>query len=290
MAKAEIVAEGLYFGEGPRWYGGRLWFSDFYERAVRSLGPDGDLRTELQLQCQPSGLGWLPDGTLLIVDMEDHRVLRHGPGGLADYASLGEHSRHLANDMVVADDGRAFVGNFGFDLDAALAERGAEAVLADHPKTNLMTVSPEGHVDLAAADLSFPNGMVITPDGATLVVAETLGLCLTAFELAADGTLTKRRVWAALEGVAADGICLDAEGCIWVANALAPECLRIAEGGEVRERVETSQNCYACMLGGDDGRDLYLVTARDSNAAVAKKNRSGRIERCRVEVPHAGRP
>jgi sugar lactone lactonase YvrE len=290
MAKAEIVVEGLYFGEGPRWHEGRLWFSDFYERAVRSLGPGGDLRTELQLQCQPSGLGWLPDGSLLIVDMEDHRVFRHGPDGLADYASLAEYSRHLANDLVVAADGRAFVGNFGFDLDAAMAERGPEAVLADHPKTSLVTVSPEGHVDVAAADLSFPNGMVITPDGATLVVAETLGLCLTAFDLAADGTLSNRRVWAALEGVAPDGICLDAEGCIWVANALAPECVRVAEGAGIRERIETSQNCYACMLGGEDGRDLYLVTARDSSAAVARKERSGRIERCRVEAGHAGLP
>lgn len=290
MAKAEIVAEGLYFGEGPRWHEGRLWFSDFYERAVRSLGPDGDLRTELQLQCQPSGLGWLPDGSLLIVDMEDHRLFRHGPEGLADYASLAEYSRHLANDMVVAADGRAFVGNFGFDLDASLTERGPEAVLADHSRTNLVTVAPDGHVGVAATDLSFPNGMVITPDGGTLIVAETLGLCLTAFDLAADGTLSRRRVWAPLDGIAPDGICLDAEGCIWVANALAPECVRVAEGGEVRERIETSQNCYACMLGGGSSRMLYMMTALDSRASIAARERTGRIECCEVPSGHAGLP
>ena len=290
MAQAEIVAEGLYFGEGPRWHDGRLWFSDFYERAVRSLGPAGDLRTELQLQCQPSGLGWLPDGSLLVVDMEEHRIFRHGPGGLADYASLAPYSRHLANDMVVAADGRAFVGNFGFDLDAALAERGPEAVLAEHPTTNLITVAADGRVAVAAEGMSFPNGMVITPDGGTLIVAETLGPRLTAFDLAADGTLANRRVWAQLEAAAPDGICLDAEGCIWVANALAPECVRVAEGGRVLARVQSSQNCYACMLGGEDGRSLFLMTAPDSQAAVVRARRAGCIERCEVSVPHAGLP
>jgi sugar lactone lactonase YvrE len=290
MTEASLFAQGIFFGEGPRWHQGRLWFSDFYDRAVRSVGADGDLRTEVQLQVQPSGLGWLPDGSLLIVSMREHRLLRHDGHGFADYADLSAFATHLSNDMVVGADGRAWVGNFGFDLDAAMAERGPEAVLAEHPKTALVTVSPEGQVAVAAADLSFPNGTVLTPDGRTLIVAETLGLRLTAFTVGEDGLLSDRRVWAALEGVAPDGICLDAEGCIWVANALAPECLRVAEGGEVKDRVRTSQNCYACMLGGDDGRSLFLMTAEDSSAAVARKARNGRIEQCRVAVPHAGLP
>jgi sugar lactone lactonase YvrE len=171
-----------------------------------------------------------------------------------------------------------------------LREEGPEAVMSRAPKTNLVRVDTDRSVAIAAADIRFPNGTVITPDGGTLIVAETLGSCLTAFDIAEDGTLGNRRVWAQLDGVAPDGICLDAEGCVWVANALQPECLRVREGGEIASRVQTSQPCFACMLGGDRGQTLFMVTAVSSSPSVASASRTGKIEYLEVEVPHAGFP
>ena len=155
---------------------------------------------------------------------------------------------------------------------------------------SLIRVDPDGTSSEAAADLQFPNGTVITDDGGTLIIAESMGGRLTAFDRAADGTLTNRREWASLKRVAPDGICLCADGTVWVANALAAECVRVAEGGEVLERVTTSMNCFACMLGDDDRRTLYLVTAADSNATKAPPARNGAIEKVRTTVPGAGLP
>jgi len=289
MATTETLLEGLYFGEGPRWHDGRLWFSDFYDHAVKSVGLDGEARIELQLDDQPSGLGWLPDGRLLLVSMKARKLLRQDGDKLVEHADLRELTAHLCNDMVVDGTGRAWVGNFGFDLDAELEARG-NAVIEDHPTTNLVRVDPDGSVHLAAADMHFPNGTVITPDGATLIVAETLGGCLTAFDISADGSLQNRRVWAPLEGVAADGICLDEAGRVWVANALGAEVLCVAEGGAIEQRIETSQFCYACMLGGDDGRTLFAVTAASSDHRRASEARTGRIETTRVDSARAGWP
>jgi sugar lactone lactonase YvrE len=290
MADTRILAEGLHFGEGPRWHGGRLWFSDFYDHAVKSLGEAGDLRTELELDDQPSGLGWLPDGRLLLVAMKARKLLVREPDGtLSDYADLRDYTAHLCNDMVVDASGRAWVGNFGFDLDAELEARGSD-VIVNHPTANLVRVDPDGSVAVAAPDMHFPNGSAITPDGTTLIVAETLGGCLTAFDIGAAGVLENRRVWAALDGVAPDGICLNERRQVWVANALAPEVLCVAEGGAVAQRVTTSQFCYACMLGGADGRSLFAVTAASSDHRAAGAERTGRIEILRVDTPHAGLP
>ncbi len=290
MTKPNILVEGLYFGEGPRWHDGRLWFSDFYDHAVRSVDAGGAVRTELELDDQPSGLGWLPDGRLLVVSMQAFKVLRLDPEGLVEHADLSAFSSHLCNDMVVDGLGRAWVGNFGFDLDALIAEKGTEEALSNHPSTNLVRVDPDGSVSLASPQMHFPNGSVVTPDGATLIVAETLSMCLTAFDIEADSSLSNRRVWAPVGLRAPDGICLDEMGNVWVANALAPECVLVAPGGEILQTVETSQNCYACMLGGEDGRDLYLVTARSSNAKHASMERTGRIEVVRVSTAAAGWP
>lgn len=290
MAQAKELTGGLYFGEGPRWRDGRLWFSDFYDQAVKSMDPAGQVTVEHRIDDQPSGLGWLPDGRLLLVSMRELKVLRQDPDGFAVHADLSGLARHMCNDMVVDGAGRAWVGNFGFDLDAELEARGPEAVLAEHPSTNLVRVDPNGSVHLAAAGMSFPNGTVITPDGRTLIVAETLGLRLTAFDIADDGGLSNRRVWGQVGMVAPDGICLDADGNVWVANALAPECVHFAPGGEVLQVVATSQNCYACMLGGADGRDLFIVTAQSSHHAVAAAERTGKIETFRVNTPGAGWP
>jgi sugar lactone lactonase YvrE len=290
MTKARVLAEGLYFGEGPRWRDGRLWFSDFYDHAVKSIDSDGSTRTELAIDDQPSGLGWLPDGRLLVVAMHRRQVLRVDPDGVRLHADLADVASYHANDMVVDTHGRAFVGNFGFPLDEAIRTRGVESVIADHPTARLARVDPDGSVHVAATNLHFPNGMVITPDGKTLIVAETLAMQLTAFDIGPGGTLSNRRVWAPLGMRAPDGICLDASGHVWIANAIAPECVRVAPGGEITTTVETSQPCFACMLGGDDRRTLFAMTAPSSVADAVSTVRQGRIECAGVQAPGAGRP
>lgn len=285
---AEPFIDGLRFGEGPRWHEGRLWYSDFYEGAVFSVSEDGERRQEITIpDDQPSGLGWMPDGTMLVVLMHQLALARvESPGSLARYATLGPWATSLANDMVVSADGRAYVGNFGFDLDGWIRS-GATAPFST---TSLVRVDPDGSSHEAAGDMAFPNGSVIFPDGRTLVVAETLGGKLTAFDITGDGSLANRRVWAQLQECAPDGICLDAQGCIWVANALGHECIRVAEGGKIVDRVQTPQFCYACMLGGADGRTLFCVTAPSSVADEVRDRTEGRIVRARVDVPGDGLP
>jgi sugar lactone lactonase YvrE len=282
---------GIWFGEGPRWHDGRLWFSDFYAHAVKSVSPVGDLRTELEIDDQPSGLGWQPDGSLLIVSMTRRQLLKRTPdGAVSVHADLGHIATFHCNDMVVDSRGGAYVGNFGFNLDAEIGGRGIESVLADHPTAKLAYVSAEGDARVAAEGMHFPNGPVITPDGKTLIVGESLGACLTAFDIAPDGSLSNRRVWADLRPRVPDGIALDAEGAIWVANPIAPECVRVAEGGQVLEVIDTGQPCYACMLGGEDGRTLFMVTAASSDHERAAAEQTGKILVADVDVPRAGLP
>ncbi len=287
----KILTGGVYFGEGPRWREGRLWFSDFYAHAVKSVSPSGDVRTEFTIEDRPSGLGWTPDGALLVVSMTRRQLLRRAPdGGVSVHADLNGVATFHCNDMVVDAAGRAYVGNFGFDLDADLVARGPQEVLADHPTAKLARVDPDGAVSVAASDMHFPNGSVITPDGKTLIVGETLAACLTAFDIAPDGSLSNRRLWASIAPRVPDGIALDADGRIWVANALAPECVLVAEGGGIVEVIETGQNCYACMLGGADGKTLFMLTAPTSLATEAGKEAKGQIVVAEVDVPHAGLP
>jgi sugar lactone lactonase YvrE len=284
---SEPFIDGLRFGEAPRWHEGRLWYSDFYERAVSSVDQQGNRRREVEVEDQPSGLGWLPDGRLLVVSMIDRRVLRREhDGSLVPHGGLLPWATFHANDMVVSADGRAYVGNFGFDLDAWM-EGGARE---SPPTTSLVVVDPDGAAREAAGDMAFPNGSVLFPDGRTLVVAESLAGRLSAFDVAEDGSLSGRRVWAPLERCAPDGICLDAEGCIWVANSVRNECIRVARDGEVRRRVETPMPCYACMLGGHDRRTLYCLVAPTSVANQVRERTDGRIVQSRVDVPGAGLP
>ena len=290
---AEVVASGIYFGEGPRWRDGRLWFSDFFAHAVKAMTPDGSIEEVCSVPNRPSGLGWLPDGRLLVVSMTDRRVLRREHDGrLVEHADLSGIATFHCNDMVVDAVGRAYVGNFAFDLDEILERDGVPALLAEPgpPRAKLARVDPDGSVHVAADDLKFPNGSVLTPDGGTLIVAETLGLRLTAFTVAGDGLLSGRRVWADLGGRAPDGICLDAANRVWVANPLAPECFLVAEGGAILDTVDTGEPCYACMLGGDDGRTLYCLTAPSSVAHLAAERPLGSVRAARVAVAHAGRP
>lgn len=292
MARAaRVLAEGIYFGEGPRWLHGRLWFSDFFDHAVKSVSLKGDLRTEFEIDDQPSGLGWMPDGAMLVVSMKKRLVLRRSPDGrMSVHADLSHIATFHCNDMIVDAKGRAYVGNFGFDLDKELGARGAESVLADHPTAKLACVLPDGTVRVAADDMHFPNGPAITPDGKTLIVGETLSARLTAFDIAADGTLSNRRVWASIGPRVPDGIALDANGAVWVANPLAPECVRIVEGGKVLEVIDTGQPCYACMLGGDDGKTLFMLTADTSIGHQAAASPKGKILIATVDSPHAGLP
>lgn len=285
MADTQTLIEGLDFGEGPRWRDGLLWFSDFYRRAVFTVDTSGNEKRIVEVPEQPSGLGWLPDGRMLVVSMVDQRVMRLEDGRLVEHADLSAVATHHANDMLVDGQGRAYVGNFGYDLHEDLASRPAEEILADEEAgaAYLARVDPDGAVTREPERLRFPNGMVLLDGGRTLIVAETLGLRLTAFTVRRDGSLADRRVWASTaEGpngpVATDGIATDPKGGIWVANGLGRECVRFAEGGEVTGVVETSTMCFACEMGGEGGRTLFCMVAPSSDPREVDGKGLGAIE------------
>jgi sugar lactone lactonase YvrE len=291
MPKARVLAEGIYFGEAPRWRDGRLWFSDFHAHAVKSISLAGDLRTEFEIDDRPSGLGWMPDGSMLIVAMTKRQVLRRtADGAISLHADLSHVADWHCNDMIVDAAGRAYVGNFGFDLDTEVKARGLNDLLASHATANLVRIDPDGRVGIAAEEMHFPNGTVITPDGKTMIVGETLTGALTAFDVAADGILSHRRLWAQTWPRLPDGIALDAEGAIWIANPIAPECARIAEGGAVLDVIDTEFPCFACMLGGDDGRSLFMLTCSTFDEEVAATTPSGRLLVAEVSAGRAGLP
>jgi len=283
IAPLEAFVKGLAFPEGPRWHDGALWLSDFYQRRVLRVTEDGQVRTVVDVPGQPSGLGWLPDGRLLVVSMNDRRLLRLDGNALVEVADLSGLAAWPCNDMLVDGEGRAYIGNFGFDLLAR----------APFASTSLLMVTPDGRAQVAAGDMHFPNGTVLTPDGRTLIVAESHGQRLTAFDVGAGGTLANRRVWAQLagKGVGPDGICLDAEGAIWMASPVSREVLRVREGGEVTDRIPTEGQAVACMLGGDDRRTLFVLTGRVMvTPEQSLAERGGQVWRTRVAVPGAGLP
>jgi sugar lactone lactonase YvrE len=290
-----VVLEGYSYLEGPRWHDGRLWVSDFYTNQVVATDGRGTTEVVAEVPGQPSGLGFLPDGRALIVSMRDHRILvRDGSGQLAEHADLSGAVSGVLNDMVVDDRGRAYVGNFGFDLMAGAPLR----------YTTLTRVDADGTVTTVAEDLGFPNGMVILPGG-VLVVAETFAGRLTAFDIGEDGGLSGRRVWAQFGAtpqtedvgeaaqrleVAPDGICADAEGAIWVADALHDRVVRVREGGRILDEIPAGTGVFACMLGGDDGRTLYLCAAPSFPEHERRPVREAQLLAVEVEVPHAGLP
>ncbi|MCB1644708.1 MAG: SMP-30/gluconolactonase/LRE family protein [Pseudomonadales bacterium] len=275
-----ILAQGLSFTEGPRWRDGRLYFSDFYTHRVLTVDLEGHLETLVEVPNQPSGLGWLPDGTLLIVSMLDRKVLRlEADGSLTEHADLSGLATWHCNDMVVATDGTAWVGNFGSDID-----NGNQPIPA-----NLIKVTPEGSVSLAAADMHFPNGTVITPDGSTLIIGETFARRLTAFDIDSEGNLSGRRLWADCGAHLPDGICLDAEGAVWIADPAGNCVVRFKEGGEILDKIELDQGAFACMLGGPERKTLFICTAAASDEG-AENTRTARIEAIEVSVPGAGLP
>ena len=290
----QILRAGLRFGEGPRWHDGRLWYSDFYDRAVHAIDLDGNDERIVEIAAQPSGLGWLANGDLLISSMIDRKVLRWDGSNLSPYADLSDRFTWHGNDMLVDGADRAYVGNFGFDHETFLQVHGFEGLLGEPGPTPaaICMIDRDRSVTVVAEDMIFPNGMVLTPDGKTLICAETLALRLTAFDVASDGTLSNRRVWADLSEQlgAPDGIALDAEGAVWIAAASTPRAMRIAEGGEVLEAIETSQSCFALMLGGPEGRHLFMMTAPASESYEVADRTDGKIEMVEVLVPHAGTP
>ena len=282
MARAlKTLLTGIVFGEGPRWRDGRLWFSDMHGHEVIAMTADGARETSYAAEGPVSGLGWLPDGRLLVVSMEDHRLLRIEPdGGVVTHADLSAIATGHCNDMVVDKVGRAYVGNFGFPYPDG-----------EQKPARLARADPDGTVVEAADDLMFPNGAVITPDGKTLIVGETFANRMTAFDIAPDGGLSNRRLWASLaKDVYPDGCCLDAEGAIWIASPFTNEVIRVREGGEILERIAATQGVFACMLGGDGRRTLYALTASSADPNARFEDRTGRIEAAEVEVPGAGLP
>jgi len=286
MRQLTTLLDDLTFGEGPRWRNGFLYFSDFYDCVVKRVSLDGVVEEVVNVPKQPSGLGWLPDGRMLIVSMIDQKLMVFDGTSLAEYADLSDYATHHCNDMVVDDHGNAYIGNFGFD-----SSKG-EAVKT----TNLILVRADQTVDVAADGLSFPNGTVITPDGKTLIIGETYASCLTAFDIQDDATLSNRRLWADLSPLAPDnppvpdGMCLDTQGAIWVASPTTKEVLRMAENGAVLERITLDRGAFACMLGGEDGKTLFIVSCKTSIAERCAVERKGRIEICTVDHAGAGKP
>jgi sugar lactone lactonase YvrE len=285
-----LVEGGAYF-EGPRWHDGRWWVSDFYRYGVFAITPDGDAEQVLEVEGQPSGLGWMPDGSLLVVSMHDHTLLRRAAGGeVSVHADLSEHCGGHLNDLIVDELGRAYAGNFGFDL----------MNFADPAATRLVRVDPDGSIHAEAGDLWFPNGMVI--DGDTLIVGETFAGRLTAFSIAADGTLGDQRVWGQIApavepgpiaemlpnlGFAPDGCCMDAEGHLWVADGLGGPTCRIAPGGDIVDEIGLPEDLavFACQLGGADGRTLLLCAAPDFLEVNRVDVREAVLLTTTVEVP-----
>lgn len=293
------LSDGGCFFEGPRWHEGRWWVSDFYRHGIFTVTTDGVEEQVAEVPAQPSGLGWLPDGTLIAVAMKDHQILRVAADGTtsvhADLTALGVEGP--LNDMVVSATGHAYVGSFGFDLMSG----------QDPQPSPIYHVTPDGSASIGAEGLHFPNGSVIDPSGETLVVGETMGCRYTAFTIGADGSLSDRRVYAQIAPtppmgsfaetlgavtVGPDGCTLDAEGHIWMADAIGARVIRVAPGGEIVDEVKApeGQGAFACMLGGDDGRTLLVCLAPDFFEHARTAAREAVLATTTVDVPHAGLP
>lgn len=271
------LATGLRFPESPRWHQGRLWFSEKRAQRVVRLDPDGPV-TVVEVPADPGGLGWGRAGELLIVSMGDRRLMAERDGRLSVVAELADLTRGKCNDMVVDGRGRAYVGDFGYDLASG------ESPALGH----LVLVDEAGRARVVADGLGFPNGAVVTPDGATLVVAESSAGRLTAFSIADDGALYDRRVFADLGAGVADGICLDQSGAVWFADPLNGEVVRVADGGEVLERIPTGDDgAFACALGGPDGRTLFVCLYNETASMDPTGPPVGSIVAVDVTVPGA---
>jgi sugar lactone lactonase YvrE len=323
--EADVLYDGFGVPESLRWHDGALWFSDLVRGgSVYRAAPGQDPEPIAEVPGRPGGLGWLPDGRLLVVSMDHRCVYRLEPDGtLVHHAALGEIAGGDANDMVVDAAGRAYVGNFGFDYHAAVKNRPAAMLYAPPgpPRAPVAAFAPDGSLIGTTEPLYFPNGTVVLDQGRTIVVAETMAMRLTAFTIAEDGSLSDPRPWAPLiaqplwralnagglrgrltrrvsaltdkpwianrssSPIAPDGIGLHVDGrTIWVANALRGECVRVAQGGAILDRVRTTQLALSCVVGGDDGRTLYMATVPVIDPEDARAARGGRIETVRLSA------
>jgi sugar lactone lactonase YvrE len=276
MTEPNVLVAGLALGESPRWHEGRLWFSDWMAHQVLAADVDGRTEVILEIQDMPFCIDFLPDGRLLVVSGRQGRLLRRErDGSLVSHADLRSLSIHPWNDITLDGRGNVFVNNIGFDFPAGEFAPGIIAL-----------VGSDGSARQAADAIAFPNGMVVTPDDSTLIVAESYGEKLTAFDIGADGSLSNRRTWAPVPGGHPDGICLDAEGAVWYADVPAQRCVRVLEGGEVADTIELDRGCFACALGGQDGKTLFMVAA--DFARVMGPERTGQVMTAEASVAGAG--
>jgi sugar lactone lactonase YvrE len=283
LAEPSILMSGLAFPESPRWLDDRLWLADWGAQEVIAVDLAGksEVIVHVPFPSFPMCIDRLPDGRLLIVSASDGRLQRReSDATLVTHGDLSSLSRYPWNDIVVDGRGNAYVNNVGFDFPGGDFAPGIVAV-----------VTPDGYAREVADGVAFPNGMLVTPDNATLIVAESYGNCLTAFDIGADGSLSNRRLWADLQGGVPDGICLDADNAVWYADVPNQRCVRVREGGEVLETIEVDRGCFACMLGGPDGRTLF-VTANQWRGTedMSDGSRNGQVLTARAPAPGAGWP
>ena len=269
MPEPQMLITGIAFGESPRWHVRRLWFADWGAQELIAVDLEGRSEVVVRVPSFPFCVDWLPDGRLLIVSARDRLLLRREPdGSLATHADLSGLSDYPWNEIVVDGRGTAYVNNIGFEFPCGEFAPGTVALL-----------TPDGSVRQVADGVAFPNGMAVTPDNSTLIVAESYANKFTAFDIVEDGGLSNRRVWADLGDGVPDGLCLDAEGAVWYADVPNKRCVRVREGGEVLQTIDLDRGCFACMLGGPDGKTLFLVAQewRGMESAAAEEERTGQI-------------
>jgi sugar lactone lactonase YvrE len=281
VPELQTLMTGIVFGESPRWHHDRLWFSDWGAQEVVAVDLEGNSEGIVRMPSFPFCIDFLPDGRLLIVSARDRLLLRREPdGSLVTHTDLSNLSDHPWNDIVVDGRGNAYIGNIGFDFPGGEFAPGILAL-----------VTPDGSARQVADDVAFPNGLVVTPDNSTLILAESYGNRLTAFDIAADGSLSNQRVWADLDGGVPDGICLDAEGAVWYGDVPNKRCVRVREGGEVLQTIDLDRGCFACMLGGVDRRTLFMVAQEwGGMESTAEEARTGQVLTAPAPAPGAGWP
>lgn len=283
MSRLQPFVSGLGFAEAPRWHAGQLWFVDYFQGAVFRANAIGVAERIATVEGTPGGLGFLPDGSLLVVSQRDFKILRVGSDGSTSiYADLAAHARGAANEMLVDKQGRAYVGHHGFDFfNKAPAQ-----------PSSLLLVDTDGSVRVVAEDLTFPNGTALSEDGHLLVLAESFARRLTAFDVAEDGSLSNRRLFADLGDHTPDGICMDAEGAVWLGSPMTSSFVRVREGGELLDTILLPDNRWgvACVLGGEDRRTLFCVSAATTPEKMPKGQSEAFIETVRVDMPGAGLP
>jgi sugar lactone lactonase YvrE len=278
-----LVLDGLAMGESPRWHNGWLWLADWAAHEIVVVDVQGQRETHANVDSLPFSIDWLADERLVVIVGREAKLKVEGvTGAMVDLADLSQISSQPWNEIVVDGRGGVYLNNIGFDFPAGQPAPGLIA-----------RVGQDGSgAKVVAEGLQFPNGMAITPDDKTLIVGESYGECLTAFDIADDGSLTNRRVWAKTPGKHPDGICIDAEGAVWFADVGSKSCVRVAEGGEVLQTVELDRGCFACALGGFDRQTLYMVTAdfSDPGALMSGQKRTGQIVSIEAPAPGVGRP